>query len=363
MTAATRAPEREGPVRALGSAVRRRGRRRAAWTAAGLVAALVAVLLVEVVVAVGRQYLPNDPGYVIDVTAEPAAEAPGRAGAVGAGDVTAVGGTAGGAVEPVRVAMLGDSTVAGVGAPSVEGSLPAQVAQRVADALGRPVRVVGFGVAGARTADIAGQAAALGTGDPMGDPAGDGTGGSMGGWTSGSADDGMGAVDAVVVCVGSNDVTHVTPFWVMDDRTAAMLRAVRRIAGAPVVLGGIPRFREVPSLDEPLRSVTDAYGAVLRRAQRDGVAAARADLGGPPGDPPEDGLLEGALPEGVAFVDLAALASPRFFGRPASMSSDGFHPSPLGYGFWADALAPAVVDAVTGRERDRGRGGSAGSAD
>ena len=24
-------------------------------------------------------------------------------------------------------------------------------------------------------------------------------------------------------------------------------------------------------------------------------------------------------------------------------SVDGFHPSPIGYGFWADALAPAVT--------------------
>ncbi|MBA3586444.1 MAG: SGNH/GDSL hydrolase family protein, partial [Chloroflexi bacterium] len=37
--------------------------------------------------------------------------------------------------------------------------------------------------------------------------------------------------------------------------------------------------------------------------------------------------------------------SPRFEGRPEATSSDGFHPSPIGYGFWADAIAPAVVAA------------------
>jgi lysophospholipase L1-like esterase len=49
---------------------------------------------------------------------------------------------------------------------------------------------------------------------------------------------------------------------------------------------------------------------------------------------------------GARFVDLAAEASPRFLGVPEATSSDGFHPSPVGYGFWADALAPAVVDGV-----------------
>jgi lysophospholipase L1-like esterase len=28
---------------------------------------------------------------------------------------------------------------------------------------------------------------------------------------------------------------------------------------------------------------------------------------------------------------------------PEATSSDGFHPSPIGYGFWADAIAPAIV--------------------
>jgi lysophospholipase L1-like esterase len=42
-------------------------------------------------------------------------------------------------------------------------------------------------------------------------------------------------------------------------------------------------------------------------------------------------------------VDLAAEASPRFLDTPEATSSDGFHPSPIGYGFWADALAPAVT--------------------
>lgn len=35
-----------------------------------------------------------------------------------------------------------------------------------------------------------------------------------------------------------------------------------------------------------------------------------------------------------------------FFGVPNAMSCDGFHPGPIGYGFWADALAADVAAAV-----------------
>lgn len=49
----------------------------------------------------------------------------------------------------------------------------------------------------------------------------------------------------------------------------------------------------------------------------------------------------------MRFVDLAAEASPRFAGVPEATSSDGFHPSPIGYGFWADAIALTVVNALS----------------
>ncbi|MDP8969765.1 MAG: SGNH/GDSL hydrolase family protein, partial [Actinomycetota bacterium] len=85
-------------------------------------------------------------------------------------------------------------------------------------------------------------------------------------------------------------------------------------------------FKTVPALDQPLRALVGAYAGLLRERQR---AAAGAG--------------------GAVFVDIAALASPRFLDRPESMSPDGFHPSAVGYGFWADALAPAVAAAVSGR--------------
>ena len=48
----------------------------------------------------------------------------------------------------------------------------------------------------------------------------------------------------------------------------------------------------------------------------------------------------------VRYVDISRRASPRFEGHPEAFSADGYHPSKLGYGFWADAIAEDVADAA-----------------
>jgi lysophospholipase L1-like esterase len=236
------------------------------------ITAVVVLIVGEIVAARSRTYLVDVP-FTVDRT---------------------VGSTASGRA-PLELRVLGDSTAAGVGADSADDALPSLLAERVARRTGRPVHVVGFGVSGARTADLsAGQIAQVRE------------------------------ADVIVLVVGSNDVIHATGQWRMREHTAQVLSDATA-AGAPVVLGGIPRFYGVGALAQPLRAIVDGYAAVLRDVQRD-VAATYRD---------------------VTFVDIAALASPRFLGVPDSMSSDAFHPSTVGYGFWADALAPAVVAAAS----------------
>src|SRR5688500_20406099 len=53
------------------------------------------------------------------------------------------------------MAVLGDSTVTGVGSPTEAESLPELIANRVAAATGRAVEVTGFGIPGARTGTLA----------------------------------------------------------------------------------------------------------------------------------------------------------------------------------------------------------------
>lgn len=200
--------------------------------------------------------------------------------------------------EPLRLLVLGDSTAAGVGAPTVEGSLPALVAERVARALDRPVTATGHGVSGARTADVLAEQVPLLAGAPA---------------------------DVVVIAIGSNDVTHLTPPWTLRRRTADLLSAAREAApGTPIVLAGIPLFGGADRLPQPLRWVVGAYARPLRAAQAEAAIAA----------------------DGVRYVNIARDASPRFRGVPDAMSADGYHPSPVGYGFWADAIAEQVVPAA-----------------
>ena len=243
---------------------------------AGLaIGAFVGLIGVELVILSRREFLPTNPDYRIDSL------------------VPAPNGVT---EQPIRLAVLGDSTVAGVGSPTEAESLPVLIAERIARDLGRPVAVIGYGVSGARTATVLRQQLPLVAVE----------------------------TDAIVLVVGSNDATHAT-FWPELRRdTEAML--TRATAHAPVVvLAGAPRFHANEIIPEPLRTMVDRYATVLRGEQR-----AAAD----------------AVP-GAHFVDLAEEASPRFLDAPEATSSDGFHPSPIGYGFWADALAPAVVGGLS----------------
>ena len=238
--------------------------------------AFVVLLGVEAAMTTRREFF-DTPDYTVEATLQ-------REGGVSQGS-------------PVEMVMLGDSTVAGLGAERVEDSLAVQTAQRVADATGREVHVRGLGISGAVTADVRDEQLPRIEGD----------------------------VDVVVIVIGSNDVTHLTPPWSFDDLTASMLREAQRQApGAVVVLGGIPLFGEARALDEPLRSVVDGYAGVLRGVQRKAAKSV----------------------PGATFVDIAAEASPRFVGVENAMSRDQFHPAAVGYGFWADALAPAVAGAL-----------------
>lgn len=232
----------------------------------GVPLGLLAVLVVQALVARGRDY-PFEAFQRIEAVARPASGANGPA---------------------LRMAMLGDSTVAGVGVPTEQESLPVLTAERVAAALGRPVEVMGFGVSGAETGEVL----------------------EMQGRD-------LEAFDVVVVVIGSNDVTHGTSPWRLRADTRALLAGLPK----PVVFGGIPLFGGTTAIDRPLRDVVRWYAGVLRRVQVD--VAAEFD--------------------GVAFVNIAERASPRFRGVPEAMSSDGFHPAPVGYGFWADALAADVL--------------------
>ena len=211
--------------------------------------------------------------------------------------------------------VFGDSTTAGVGVDDAEASLPYRIAQLVADARRRPVRVLSFGWAGARVADVARDQVAH----------------ALRPRRSGEVAP-LREADLVAVVVGANDATHRTrPRRFRHDLRLALDHISDAAPRAEVVVAGVPRLRGALPRLEPLISMADAYGAPLRRIQRH--EAERA---------------------GAAYADLARDVLPRLKGRidPATaMSADGFHPGPPVYAAWAEVIAEALEDAAGSGER------------
>ena len=199
---------------------------------------------------------------------------------------------------PLRLVVVGDSTGAGVGASRTEFTVGARLAVAVASAVQRAVSVQSVAVSGARAGDLGPQvdlALAL-------------------------------APDVVVVLVGANDVTHLTRRDSVGRDVGAAVRRLRE-AGARVVVGTCPDLGAAPAFPPPLRELAGwrgrAVGATEGRAVR--------------------------LAGGVA-VDLAARTGPAFRAQPDLMhSTDRFHPSDAGYALWAQALAPATIEAAQTR--------------
>lgn len=252
--------------------------------AAGAFAGIVAVQLMRLR---RMEFLPGWPGFAINHIIMPSAGEP---------------------TEPDRlnIVVLGDSTTAGVGVTRPEDALPYLLGRRVADAETRSVRVVSYGWAGARVADLPRQQVPRASGPIR------------------ANDRGPFLPDAhlVVVVIGSNDATHNTPPGRYRADLRATLEAVRaRAPTARIVLAGIPAFRGALPALEPLIFLADQYARLLRPISR--AEAARA---------------------GAAYADLHAGVPQLLDGRRDVLSTDGFHPSVVGYDAWAEVIFRALQE-------------------
>jgi lysophospholipase L1-like esterase len=204
-----------------------------------------------------------------------------------------------GAAPALQLAILGDSSAAGVGANRQEDALAGQLTTFTAQQLGRQIswRLIARSGATARTVrdDLV-----PGLLDPDT------------GWKP----------ELVVVVVGGNDLTHLRliPAWRRDMR--ALIDAIRHQAGpVPIVLAGLPPFLRLPSLPQPMRTI-----AGLRACAMDDVLhrLARAT-------------------DAVWHVPSATLPTEGddFF------TTDGYHLATRGYRAWAEVIAQQVTTAAS----------------
>ncbi|HUG86444.1 MAG TPA: SGNH/GDSL hydrolase family protein [Euzebya sp.] len=206
-----------------------------------------------------------------------------------------------GSDEPLQLAVLGDSLVAGVGAPHREQSLPWQLAEVLAGELARRVHVVGLGKPSATTDQVRAQVARMPSG-----------------------------TDVVVVVSGANDVRRHTSPQVFCRAFDALLADILRTDVGLVVTTGMPDFRSVSALAPGVRGSVAIWSQHLHTRQRRAAAA-----------------------HGALFVDLKSQVAHTFRGDPAMFGADGFHPSPQGYALLARTLGPPIATALRGRPRGK----------
>jgi lysophospholipase L1-like esterase len=195
----------------------------------------------------------------------------------------------------LRLAILGDSVAAGLGATYAYQTPGVLLAEHLAARAGRPVVLSTIAEVGARSDHLADQVQRALVVRPH----------------------------VAVIVIGGNDVTHLRPMrrQVQLQRTAIL---DLREAGSAVVLATCPDLGTIKVIGPPARQ--------FARHQSRRMAALQ---------------LEAGLQVGAHVVSLGDLLGPEFDARPADLFGvDRFHPSPAGYEALAEVLGPAVLSAA-----------------
>lgn len=195
---------------------------------------------------------------------------------------------------PLRLAILGDSAAAGLGCERADQTPGALLAGGVARDLRRRVELDVVAVVGAQSADLDVQVAQAT----------------------------RQRLDAALIIVGTNDVTHRVALAASVRELTAAVRALRE-AGAVVVVGTCPDLGSVKPMLQPLRTVAARLSRRLAAAQ----TVATAEAGG-------------------RAVSLGDLLARDFAEHPQLWSSDRFHPSAEGYRRVVDVLLPSVLESL-----------------
>ncbi|MGH3980671.1 MAG: SGNH/GDSL hydrolase family protein [Pseudonocardiaceae bacterium] len=198
-------------------------------------------------------------------------------------------------VDVLTLAVLGDSSAAGLGVDTPDQLPGVLLARGLAEESGRPVQLDTHAISGSTSQRLAGQLDTALVNPP----------------------------DAALIMVGANDVK----VRILPSTSAALLGAAvasLRAAGAAVVVGTCPDLGAIRPIPQPLRSVVRSWSLTLARLQREAVLRA----GGHP-------------------VALADLLTPEFLAQPdALFSRDRLHPSAAGYEATCSVLLPALCSAL-----------------
>jgi len=128
--------------------------------------------------------------------------------------------------------------------------------------------------------------------------------------------------DVVLIAVGANDVTHLTPLRKVRnsfERAIGELRAAN--PQVIILLTGAPDMGSVPRFGQPLRWLVGERTKVLNKK----VQAL-------------------AIKNRVIFAPIASKTGPIFRARPELFAADKFHPTTEGYQLWIPVLTAALQE-------------------
>ena len=192
----------------------------------------------------------------------------------------------------VRLLFFGESTIAGVGASSLELGLVGQTARALAQQTARSVHWQASGKRGVTVQRAYEHLLPLVPTQP---------------------------VDLLVVAIGVNDVLKFHRSIRYQRQLAHLINALRqRLGPVPVLLPAVPAIGRFPVLPQPLRVGlglrAHAYNVAIRQLT-------------------------------TAMSDLHHVTT-RFHGGEELLCQDRFHPSQLGYAQWGEHLAHAIASVL-----------------
>ena len=256
----------------MGIAVRHIGR--ATLLGAG---ALATTLAAEVMAARRHRFVPSEPPLEIS-------------GTIGPEDG-----------DPLTLVVLGDSSVAGVGADAAEDTLTYGVAKALSDQY--RVSLHALGVSGSRLADVVTRQLPKAAGL---------------------------RADIVLVCVGTNDVTHGTTLREARRQLRMLVAGLAEVApDAKVIVSGLPPAETATAFHRPLRDLLGLRALLFTRLYRTEL-----------------------VPHGISVFDIAKLTKSAFHGKREMFSDDRFHPSSAGYAFLGTVYGRACREALEAAARD-----------
>jgi lysophospholipase L1-like esterase len=135
--------------------------------------------------------------------------------------------------------------------------------------------------------------------------------------------------DVVLLAVGANDVTHLTPLRSLRRSITEIVDRLKRAnPDVVIVMTGSPDMGAPPRIPRLLRGIASCRTKQVNRIFDDEVKRS-----------------------GVTLAPIAAETGPLFRADPTLFAADRFHPNARGYAMWVPVLNRALAEALTRQVR------------